>query len=191
MIKSRIHSVVSVIGALMLAALGGSLAPVPGQQTTSSIAPSIRLQALDGQTYDVADLRGQVVLVSFGATWCTPCSAELFALEELKHEYAGRPIKFFWVSIESEAELSNSALKRYVKSRKLTFPVLRDPAKAAFAQFSPRVRLPMIVFFGKDGRVDAPVQFGMRSPPSSYKIDVRTRLTKLLADSHPDTGSDR
>ena len=185
--RFRINSFVSLIAALTLAAPGGVLAPVRGQQNSSAIAPSIRLQALDGQTYDVADLRGQVVLVSFGATWCTSCSAELFALEELKHEYAGRPIKFFWVSIESAAEMSNSALKRYVKARKLTFPILRDPAKTAFTQFSPRVRLPMIVFFGKDGRVDAPIQFGMRSPPSSYKIDVRARLNRLLADSRPET----
>ena len=50
-----------------------------------------------------------------------------------------------------------------------------------FSQFSPRVRLPMIVLLGKDGRVDAPVQFGMRSPPDAYKADVRARLNKLLA----------
>jgi hypothetical protein len=49
-----------------------------------------------------------------------------------------------------------------------------------FSQFSPRVRLPMIVLMGKDGRVDAPVQFGMRSPAEAYKADIRARLNKLL-----------
>jgi hypothetical protein len=50
-----------------------------------------------------------------------------------------------------------------------------------FSQFSPRVRLPMIVLLGKDGRIDAPVQFGMRSPADAYKADLRGRLNKLLA----------
>ena len=148
--------------------------------------PTIKLQGLDGRMYDVAELRGNIILVSFGATWCTPCSTELRALEELLVEYRDKPVKFFWVSIESEEDISNSALKRYVKARKVTFPVLRDTAKVAFTQFSLRVRLPVIVFFGKDGHIDAPVQFGMRSPASTYKLDMRARLNKLLRQPAPD-----
>jgi hypothetical protein len=49
-----------------------------------------------------------------------------------------------------------------------------------FLQFSPRVRLPMIVLLGKNGKVDGPAQFGMRSPAEAYKADMRARLNKLL-----------
>jgi hypothetical protein len=63
----------------------------------------------------------------------------------------------------------------------VSFPVLRDTAKMVFSEFSPRVRLPMIVLLDKDGRIDAPVQFGMRSPADAYKADLRARLNKLLA----------
>ena len=143
---------------------------------------TIKLQSLDGQTYDVASMRGSVVLVSFGATWCTPCITELRALEELKREYTGKPVKFFWVSIESEDALTNAKLQRYVKERHLSFPVLRDPQKAAYLQFTTRVRLPTIVFLNKAGELDQPVQFGMRSPADSYKSDIRARLDKLLAE---------
>jgi len=153
----------------------------PSQSGSATAAPTIRLQGLDGQTHDVSALRGNVVLVSFGATWCTPCSRELHALEELKSEFAGKPVKFFWVSIESSEDVSNASLKRYAKERRITFPVLRDPEKAAYVQFSARLRLPLIVFFGTDGQLDAPVQFGMRSPADLYKADVRARLHKLLA----------
>jgi thiol-disulfide isomerase/thioredoxin len=173
----RIWYWVSLVAVFTMIVLAG------GQALAKITEPSIKLQALDGQFYDLAEMRGNVVLVSFGATWCIPCSSELRALEELKREYANRPVKFFWVSIESEEQVSNGALRRYAKERKLTFPVLRDPSRLAFNQFSPRVRLPMIIFFGKDGRVDAPVQFGMRSPADLYKADVRTRLNKLLTTS--------
>lgn len=143
--------------------------------------PSMKLQGLDGRVYDMSELKGSVVLVSFGATWCAPCSTELRALDELLAEYQSKPVKFYWVSIESPDELSNSALKRYAKERKVSFPVLRDTARMVFSQFSPRVRLPMIVLLGKDGRIEAPVQFGMRSPTDAYKADLRARLNKLLA----------
>ena len=62
----------------------------------------MKLQGLDRHFYDLADLRGNVVLVSFGATWCAPCSTELRALEELLNEYRAQPVKFFWVSVEDD-----------------------------------------------------------------------------------------
>jgi peroxiredoxin len=155
---------------------------------TAGSTPSMKLQGLDGRVYDMNDLHGNVVLVSFGATWCAPCSTELRALEELLVEYRNKPVKFYWVSIESPDQVSNGVLKRYAKERNVSFPVLRDTARMVFSQFSPRVRLPMIVLLGKDGRVDVPVQFGMRSPADAYKADLRARLNKLLAGS---SASDR
>jgi len=159
-----------------------ALCGVAGAQAKEIPAdPLLKLQGLDGKVYDLAELRGSVVLVSFGATWCAPCSTELRTMEELVGEYRDQPVKFFWVSIERPEEITNAALRRYAKERKLSFPVLRDTAKMVFLQFSPRVRLPMMVLLGKDGKVEAPVQFGMNSQPGAYKTDLRERLNKLLA----------
>jgi len=149
-------------------------------QTKVPADPLLKLQGLDGKILDLAELRGSVVLVSFGATWCPPCGTELRALEELLGEYREKPVKFFWVSIERPEEINNAGLRRYAKEHKVSFPVLRDAAKMVFLQFTPRVRLPMIVMLGKDGKVDAPVHFGMRSPLDAYKSDMRARLNKLL-----------
>ena len=179
--KKKIQHRARVKTLLAIAILGVVFLPVASQVSTTPTAPTMKLQGLDGRVYDMNDLRGNVVLVSFGATWCAPCSTELRALEELLIEYRGKPVKFYWVSIESSDQVTNGALKQYAKERKVSFPVLRDTARMVFSQFSPRVRLPMIVLLGKDGRVDAPVQFGMRSPADAYKADLRARLNKLLA----------
>ena len=185
---SRISHRSVVLALLALPVIGIALSPAPSQVKTTPIVPSMKLQGLDGRVYDLGDSHGNVVLVSFGATWCAPCSTELRALEELLAEYQNKPVRFYWVSIESPDQVTNNVLKRYAKERKVSFPVLRDTAKMVFSQFSPRVRLPMIVLLGKDGRVDAPVQFGMRSPADAYKADMRARLNKLLAGS---SASDR
>jgi hypothetical protein len=50
-----------------------------------------------------------------------------------------------------------------------------------FLQFTSRVRLPMMVLLGKDGKVEGPVQFGMSSLPADYKASLRARVNKLLA----------
>jgi peroxiredoxin len=150
-------------------------------QETSARKPTFKLQALDGRVTDLANEKGNVVLVSFGATWCAPCSSELRILNEVLTEYKDKPVKFFWVSVEAPEQINNAALKRYAKLRNLSFPVLRDSSQAVFSQFSPRVRLPMIVVLNKNGEVDGAAQFGMRAPAEAYKTDIRARLDKLLA----------
>ena len=179
----RISNRLAIVGLLAIAVFGIALSPASSQLKAAASVPSMKLQGLDGRVYDLNDLHGNVVLVSFGATWCAPCSTELRALQELLGEFRDQPVKFYWVNIERPDQITNGVLKRYAKERNVSFPVLRDTAKMVFSQFSPRVRLPMIVLLGKDGKVDAPVQFGMRSPPDAYKADMRARLNKLLSGS--------
>lgn len=164
----------------VLIALGGVAS---AQLKPTPINPQMKLQGLDGKVYDLADLRGSVVLVSFGATWCAPCTTELKALQELLTEFRDKPVKFFWVSVERPEEITNAGLKRYAHERRVTFPVLRDTGKMVYLQFNDRVRLPMIVLLKKDGRVDAPVQLGMESQTESYKANLRARLNRLLTNS--------
>lgn len=154
---------------------GAAVAPAEAQ------GPSVRLKALDGKTYDTAEMRGEVVVVSFGATWCVPCAWELKAIEELKEEYAGKPVRFLWVSIEEKGSTSDGVLRRYAKSNRLTIPVLRDDDKAAFLQFTENTRIPLVVFFDRRGRFDAPAHRGMASDITAYKQLVRKRVDGLLS----------
>src|SRR5687767_6461269 len=142
---------------LLLAGLGTR---THAQDSTTANLPEeplgFSLRGADGRTYDIAKMRGQVVLISFGATWCQPCKEELKALEQLKKEYKDQPVRFLWVSIESEEDVSNGGLRDYAKQVKFTFPVLRDPDKRTFSRFSQKLRLPTIIFFDREGRLDLP-----------------------------------
>lgn len=140
---------------------------------------TFKLKGVDGKTYDVTKMSGEVVILSFGATWCQPCAVELAALEDLKREYSGKPVRFLWASIEEENKVSNAVLRNYAKSLKLSISVLRDPEQRAFSQFSTRIRIPMLVFFDKAGRFVAPPHVGM-STPEKYKERVRRTLDPLL-----------
>ena len=162
---------------LALALCGAGLLFAPAAAGQNRL--TLKLKGADGKTYRLADLRGQVVVASFGATWCGPCKAELAALEELKNEYRDRPVKFFWVSIESEKEISDKLLVEYAHDLGLTFPVLRDPAKISYGQFTQRLRVPLVVFFDREGNYVPPEQGGM-SAPEMYKSRVRSRIDPLL-----------
>lgn len=142
---------------------------------------NISLPGADGKNYDLTTMRGQVLVVSFGATWCQPCQEELRVLEELKNEYKDKPVKFFWVSIEPEEQVSDGKLKSFARSVKFTFPILRDENRWTYAQFSTRQRIPLVVFFDRQGRFVPPTHAGM-STRENYKRMVRTELDKLLVD---------
>ena len=168
---------------LLLALCACLAVQVSAQQTQQQEAPPpavIKLKGLDGKVYDSSAMKGEVLVVSFGATWCTPCTWELVAIEELKEEYAGKPVRFLWVSIEGEKQTSDNILRHYAKERKLTIPVLRDPDAQAFAQFSTSTRIPVVVFFDREGKYVAPVHRGMSPEISEYKRMVRTRVDALL-----------
>lgn len=152
--------------------------------------PVLKLKGADGKTYDLASMRGQVVLVSFGATWCEPCKEELKALEQLKKEYKERNVSFLWVSIESEDEVSDSGLRNYAKKLKISFPVLRDPDKSTFARFSTRMRLPTILFFDRAGKLSLPNHVGVTAI-ARYMDDLRARIDKILATDAATNSTDR
>jgi peroxiredoxin len=163
----------------------GAQSFVSAQQAGAAPAEvNLKLKGVDGKTYDLAEMRGQVVLVSFGASWCAPCSTELRALEELKQEFKEQPVKFLWVSIEAQDEISDGKLRSFAKSKGVTFPVLRDTDGMAYAQFSSRRRLPLVVFVNQEGRLAMPQHTGM-AEAELYKRTMRDRLNKLLRTKAP------
>lgn len=156
----------------------------PAKETPASQEASefvgFKLKSLDGKVFDSSAMSGEVIVASFGATWCVPCVWELKAIEELVEEYKERPVRFFWISIEEKERTPDAALKRFAKTYRLTIPVLRDEDGSAFRQFSDSRRIPLVVFFDREGKFIAPVQRGMSSDPIQYKEKLRKRVNALL-----------
>jgi thiol-disulfide isomerase/thioredoxin len=167
--------------ALLLAAVCAQ-AQEKGASLPAVNADGFRLKGLDGKFYDTSEMRGDVLVVSFGATWCVPCALEQVAVEELKVEYAGKPVRFLWVSIENPKAVSNNVLRHYVKERRMTVTVLRDPGGVALAQYEKTGnRVPVVVFLDAEGRQSGPAHQGMPQDVTVYKQLVRERVNALLA----------
>jgi thiol-disulfide isomerase/thioredoxin len=178
----RIFSLTFLCASLLMAsAFSARAQTAAGQLVPPPDSSDLKLRGADGKTYDVGSMRGQVVLVSFGATWCQPCKEELKALEQLKKEYKDKPVKFLWISIEGEDEVSDGNLRDYAKSLKISFPVLRDPDRTIFARYSQRLRMPTILFFDREGKLSLPNHVGMADAPL-YMATMRKRLDKLLTE---------
>ena len=142
---------------------------------------SINLKGIDGKRYDISKMRGEILVVAFGATWCQPCHEELRDLEILHLEFKDRPVRFLWISVDRKDEKTDDELRRFAKELKFTFPVLRDPERNAYGQFSKRQRLPLLVVLDSEGKAVLPHQFGANSQPGVFRINFRNRLKDLFA----------
>jgi len=69
-----------------------------GPINVGSRIPDFSLTTFDGQTYNTADLRGQVILINFWASWCEPCEEEAAELEQAYQGYRDRGVVFLGVN---------------------------------------------------------------------------------------------
>jgi cytochrome c biogenesis protein CcmG/thiol:disulfide interchange protein DsbE len=68
--------------------------------TVGAAAPPLVVQELGGQTFDLASLRGQVVIMNFWATWCPPCRKEMPLLNDFYRRYHERGLEMIGVSVD-------------------------------------------------------------------------------------------
>lgn len=78
--------------------------------TIGQPAPAFELTLVDGSKVAVADLKGQVVLLNFWATWCVPCRKELPTLDAYYAINKAHGLRVF--AITTEGSVPNSRLAK-------------------------------------------------------------------------------
>jgi len=81
--------------------------------------PEMNLVFLDGSKSRLADLKGQVVLLNFWATWCPPCRQELPHFESLYQSYKDQGLAVIGVSMD---QVGADFVLNFTKEAGLTYP---------------------------------------------------------------------
>ena len=74
------------------------------------VAPEIILKNPEGFTYKLSDLKDQIVLLDFWASWCRPCRAENPNVVKLYEQYNKEGFTVFSVSLDQKLELWEAAI---------------------------------------------------------------------------------
>lgn len=111
---------------------------------------------LDGNAVDVAQMRGEVVVVNVWASWCPPCRVEQPDLNEAAAELGDR-VRFLGINTRDS---SDDGARAYVRNLEVTYPSLYSPDGAALLAFAgtltPR-SIPSTVVLDAEGRIAASV----------------------------------
>lgn len=123
------------------------LTPGPAE---GSLAPDFALQDLQGNTIQLSQLRGQVVLINFWATWCGPCRLEMPVIQDRFERYKDQGFTVLAVNFDEPEDL----VKAFGEELSLTFPLLLDPGGEVQQLY--RVRgYPTTVMVDRDGMIRA------------------------------------
>jgi len=158
----------------LLGLLAWGLRKVQAGPLSTGMAPDFTITDFDGTTVTLSELRGQVVIINFWASWCPPCREEAAYLEATWRKYEGRGVVFVgvdWVDTEKEA-------LAYIDEFDITY--LNGPdIGTRIAQDYNIQGVPETFYVAKNGELRG-VHIGpLQSPQLDEKIE------ELLAEQYP------
>ena len=168
----------TAIGALLTVLLGLS-AVAFGQRGPAEFT----MRSVDGQNVTAQGLRGEVVVLAFGASWLPLSRTQLQGIKKLADEYSGRALVVFFVSTDSENPKSKNfatdeQLRTFSQKYGLKVPVLRDPDGQVSRSFGID-QLPAIVILDKAGNQSGEAIKGL-DPDGNLARQLAERLDRVL-----------
>jgi len=113
-----------------------------------SAAPDFTLKSNSGENIRLSELRGEVVLINFWASWCGPCRQEMPILSELHNKYKALGFTVLGVNVEEDP----SKAKKLLQDSPVSFPVVFDSESVVSKQYDV-VAMPSTVLVDRDGNM--------------------------------------
>lgn len=168
----------STIATALALALGLSVAALPSASTAGdnitagANAPAFQLKSMNGKPVGLQDLKGQVVLINFWASWCGPCRQEMPILEQLYRSYQAAGFTLLGVNVEP----SEGDAQKFLKGTPVSFPILFDPDSKVSKLYEVS-GMPSTVILDRKGTVRY-VHHGYKPGDESEYLDQIRALTQ-------------
>ena len=135
-------------------------------------APNVPLNLLGGGKLNLPDMKGDVVVLDFWATWCAPCLNALPVTSEVAQAYKEKGVHYFSIDQEETPE----QIEKFMKQHNWSFPVALDETGKLSTAYGIE-GIPFTVVIDKDGIVRN-VHVGMAP---NLKAELSREIEGLLA----------
>jgi len=127
------------------------------------MAPELVATELNGQIFDLAKLRGKVVLINYWATWCAPCKKDMPKLDAFYRSHRQENLEMIGISVDEPRNLPK--VRKVMASLAYPVAVLKDVTDNGFGEPE---GVPITWIVDTDGKV------------RDRMIDVRNELLNEL-----------
>jgi peroxiredoxin len=173
---------IAILGSVYLAERGNSqngVTPVnvPGVAGSQALrvgepAPDFTVSTPDGQTIQLADLKGRPVWINFWASWCAPCRAEFPEMDAVYQQQRDTGLELLAISFNERPE----EVRAYLDRAQPSFTIGLDPQNTVAGRY--RVMgLPTHIFIDAEGIVR-----DIRVGPMNQEL-MRQKLSAILPTS--------
>jgi len=142
-----------------------------------TVAPNFQADTLAGKKISLGESLkpGRALLVSFWASWCTPCIEELTHVTEHLKAEPNLPLDVISVNVDTSETATD--IKPSVRMHKIPFTVALDPKQEILAKYNTSKTLPFSVLVGSTGNIEATFN-GFHEGMFAKVKEIVTKTTK-------------
>lgn len=133
------------------------------------LAPDFTLKDMNGQTIQMSNYRGKVLMIDFWATDCGPCRIEIPGFVELQERYRDQGFVIVGISLDSGLE----PVRDFYKEFKMNYTVGLD-SEDLDQRFGGIIGIPTTFLVGRDGRIYA--KHVGTTDPSVFEQEIKSLL---------------
>ena len=147
------------------------LLPCCGREKESSfpLAPDFTLKTLDGREITLSALRGEVILLDFWATWCSPCRESIPHLIRLYKTYQKKGVEVIGINMDKR---DMETVRQFAMSMEIPYPVVVSLEKVE--KDYGVTSLPSAIIIDKRGRI--------RGKYRGFTSEIATQMTTTVQE---------
>lgn len=78
-----------------------------------TVAPDFKMNTIDGQAFQLSQLKGKTVVLDFWASWCPDCRKDAPAVVKLYNDYHSDDVVFVGVSMDTDVAAWRKVTKQF------------------------------------------------------------------------------
>jgi len=137
--------------------------------TLAKPIPDLKFHDLAGHEQRLNNLRGSITVISFWATWCTPCREELTRFSLLSQQYAAQGVRFIAISVDNPKDFAK--IQPFVQRQHISLDIWTGADIGTLDRLELGDVVPATIILDRDGEVAGRIRGEARDPDVTGYLD--------------------